>query len=89
MHTQNVVIALFVVVIMVLQMSKLCELVAVGPGGSGVVQLKPDTTRSSHRGSPASDFSTFPLVSNIIYIPFMGVKAQSDTVKDNFPLAGG
>ena len=33
----------------------------------------------SHSGHPASDFSTFPLASNIIYIPSLGVKAQSDT----------
>ena len=31
--------------------------------------LKPDTTGSSHSVRPASDFSTFPLISNIIYIP--------------------
>ena len=40
--------------------------------GSGLGQLKPDTTRSSHSGGPAS---TFPLTSNIIYIR---VKVQSD-----------
>ena len=28
----------------------------------------PDTTGSNHSGRPASDFSTFPLVSDIIYI---------------------
>ena len=38
-------------------------------------QLKPDTTESSHSGRPASDFSTFSLVSSI---PFLGLKAQSD-----------
>ena len=63
---------------------------------TGVVSVKPDTTGSSHRGRPASDFSTFPLFSNIIYIPSLGVKVQSDahysSKKDNFPLirlAGG
>ena len=45
----------------------------------GLGQLKPDTTESSHGGRPASDFSTFPLISNIIYIPSLGVKVQSDT----------
>ena len=54
---------------------KLCELVAVGPGGSGVRAAK---AGSSHRGRPASDFSTFPFISNIIYIPSLGVKVQSD-----------
>ena len=53
----------------------------------GLGQLKPNTTRSSHRGRPAS---TFPLISNIIYIPSLGVKFQTDAhytpVKDNFPL---
>ena len=46
----------------------------------GLGRLKPDTctTRSSHRGRPASDFSTFPLISNTIYIPSLGVKVQSD-----------
>ena len=44
----------------------------------GLGQLKPDTTGSSHRGRPASDFSTFPFISNIIYIPSLGVKVQSD-----------
>ena len=44
----------------------------------GLGRLKPDTTGSSHRGCPASDFSTFPLFSNIIYIPSLGVKVQSD-----------
>ena len=39
---------------------KLCELVAVGPGGSGVRAAKPSTNGSSHSGRPASDFSTFP-----------------------------
>ena len=34
----------------------------------GLGRLKPDTTGSSHRGRPASDFSTFPFISNIIYI---------------------
>ena len=33
-----------------------------GPG----LGLKPDTTGSSHSGHPASDFSTFPLISSII-----------------------
>ena len=49
-----------------------------GPGGSGLGQLKPDTTGSSHTGRQASEFSTFLLVSNIIYIPSLGVKTQSD-----------
>ena len=53
----------------------------------GLGRLKPDTTGS---GCLASDFSTFPLISNIIYIPSLGVKVQSDAhysmVKDNFPL---
>ena len=44
----------------------------------GLGRLKPDTTGSSHRGRPASDFSTFPFISNIIYIPSLGVKVQSD-----------
>ena len=58
---------------------KLCELVAVGPGGSGVIGwLKPDTTGLSHSGRSASNFSTFPLISSIIYIPSLGVKVQSD-----------
>ena len=48
----------------------------------GLGRLKPDTTGSSHRGRPASDFSIFP---NIIYIPFLGVKVQSDA-HYNFPL---
>ena len=47
-----------------------------GPGGSGVRAAK--ATGSSHRGCPASDFSTFPFISNIIYIPSLGVKVQSD-----------
>ena len=38
----------------------------------GLGRLKPDTTGSSHRGRPASDYSTFPLISNIIYIPSLG-----------------
>ena len=44
----------------------------------GLGRLKPDTTGSSRRGRPASDFSTFPFISNIIYIPSLGVKVQSD-----------
>ena len=42
-------------------------------------RLKPDTTGSSHdhRGRLASDFSTFPFISNF-YIPSLGVKVQSD-----------
>ena len=44
----------------------------------GLGRLKPDTTGSSHRGRLASDFSTFPFISNIIYIPSLGVKVQSD-----------
>ena len=44
----------------------------------GLGRLKPDTTGSSHGGRPASDFSTFPFISNIIYIPSLGVKVQSD-----------
>ena len=40
----------------------------------GLGRLKPDTTGSSHRGWAASDFSTFPFISNIIYIPSLGVK---------------
>ena len=32
-----------------------------------------DTTGSSHSGRLASDFSTFPLASDIIYIPSLGV----------------
>ena len=52
-----------------------------GPGGSGV---RAANTGSSHRGRPASDFSTFPLTSNIIYIPSLWVKVES--VKDDFPL---
>ena len=57
----------------------------------GLGQLKPDTTGSSHRGRPASDLSTLPLISNIIYIPSLGVKVQSDAtpVKDLIRLAGG
>ena len=43
----------------------------------GLGRLKPDTTGSSHRGRPASDFLTFPFIS-IIYIPSLGVKVQSD-----------
>ena len=31
----------------------------------GLGRLQPDTTGSSHSGRPASDFSTFPLISNI------------------------
>ena len=46
--------------------------------GLGQLNLKPDTTGSSQRGRPASDFSTFPLIGNIIYIPSLGVKVQSD-----------
>ena len=42
-------------------LEKLCELVAVGPGG------KPE---SSHSGCPASDFSKFPLVNT--FIPWGG-----------------
>ena len=47
--------------------------------------LKPDTTGSSHRGRPPP---TFPLIySNIIYIPSLGVKVQSDAhYTPNFPL---
>ena len=45
---------------------KLCELVAVGPGGSGVRMAKPDITRSRHRGRDS--FTFLPL----------GVKVQSD-----------
>ena len=41
----------------------------------GLGRLKPDTTGSSHRGHPASDFSTFPFISNISPL---GVKVQSD-----------
>ena len=58
----------------------------------GLGRLKPDTTGSSYSGRPASDFSTFTLISNIIYIPSLGVKVQSDPTKNNFPLirlAGG
>ena len=40
----------------------------------GLGRLKPDTTGSSHRGRPASDFN-FP---HIIYIPSLGVKVQSN-----------
>ena len=50
--------------------------VAVGPGHAG----------SSHSGLPASNF---PLIGNIIYIPSLGVKVQSDIhypSKDNFSL---
>ena len=50
-----------------------------GPGGPGVRAAKAyNTTGSSHGGRPASDFSTLPLISNIIYIPSLGVKVQSD-----------
>ena len=46
-----------------------------GPGDSGVRAAKgliaPDRVT-------ASDFSTFPFISIIIYIPFLGVKVQSD-----------
>ena len=45
----------------------------------GLGRLKPDNTGSSHSGRPASDLSTFPLVGNLIYIPSLGVKVQSDT----------
>ena len=44
----------------------------------GLGRLKPDSTGSSHSGRPASDFSAFPLVSNVVYIPSFGVKVQSD-----------
>ena len=60
---------------------------------SGLGRLKPDTTGSSHSGRLASDFSTFPLINNII--PWGGggggAKVQSDAVKDNplIRLAGG
>ena len=67
-----------------------------GPGSSGVrAAIKPDTTGSSHSGRPASNFSTFPLISNIIHIPSLWVKFRvtlTTPVKDNFPLiqlAGG
>ena len=40
----------------------------------GLGRLKPDTTGSSH-SCLASDFSTFP---SPYYIPFLGVKAQTD-----------
>ena len=44
----------------------------------GLGRLKPDTTGLSHMGRPTSNFSTFPFISNIIYIPSLGVKVQSD-----------
>ena len=34
------------------------------PVAPGLGWLKPDTTALSHRGRPASDFSTFPVISN-------------------------
>ena len=40
----------------------------------GLGRLKPDTTGLSHRGHPASDFSTFPS----LVTSSLGVKAQSD-----------
>ena len=46
-----------------------------GPGGSGVRAAKAWYHRIE---SPASDFSTFPFISNIIYIPSLGVKVHSD-----------
>ena len=49
-----------------------------GCGAWWLGRLKPNTTGSSHRGRPASDFSTFPFINNIIYIPSLGVKVQSD-----------
>ena len=61
---------------------------AVGLVALGLGRLKPGLIHSSR---PAPDFSTFLLISNIIiYIPFLGVKAQSDAhysskKKDNFP----
>ena len=59
------------------------EVVRVGGCAWGLVapglgRLKPDTTRSSHMDCLASDFSTFHLISTIIYIPSLGVKVQSD-----------
>ena len=44
----------------------------------GLGRLKPDTTGLSHRGRQTSDFSTSPFIGNIIYIPSLGVKVQSD-----------
>ena len=51
----------------------LCELMAVWPGGSGVRAAK---ASSSHSGRPPSNFSTFPLISNIIYIPSLGESSE-------------
>ena len=53
-------------------------------------QLKRDTTGSSHSGRLASDFSTFPLASDIIYIPSLGVTGHYNKVapgKASSPLA--
>ena len=64
-----------------------------GPGGTrlmwGLVapelgQLKPDTTRSSHRDRPASDFSTFPLIST--FLPWEW-KFRVTLTTSNFPLS--
>ena len=49
-----------------------------GCGACWLGRLNPDTTGSSHGGRPASNFSPFPLISNMIYIPSLGVKILSD-----------
>ena len=54
------------------------EVVRVSGCGAWWLRVRAATTGSSHRGRPASDFSTFPFISNIIYIPSLGVKVQSD-----------
>ena len=51
----------------------------------GLGRLKPDTIGSSHRGRLASDFSTFPFISNIIYIPSLGRVTLTTPVKRQFP----
>ena len=53
----------------------------------GLGRLKPDTTGSNHRAARPPTL-LFPS----LYIPSLGVKVQSDALKDNSPpirLAGG
>ena len=54
-----------------------CEFVAVRLGGSGVRTAETDGVTDLFPLLATSFTSPFPLVSNIIYIPSLGVKGQS------------
>ena len=54
------------------------EVVRVGLVVPGLGRLKPDTNQIESQWPPVLLLFNFPLISNIIYIPSLGVKVQSD-----------